>query len=148
MAEKKSHAENKPQSESKSQEIQVKQKQEVTPAAEHTRPSVIYTPLVDICENDREIILLADMPGVRSEDLKIDLRESTLTIVGDEASDEKPDECSVLREYGTGRYYRQFTISDKIDQGKIEASLSDGVLRLTLPKAETAKPRQISIKAS
>ena len=129
------------------QDIQVKQKQEVSPAAEHARTSVIYTPLVDIFENDKELTLLADMPGVKPEDLKIDLRDDVLTLVGDEAHSEKEDERYLVREYGSGRYYRQFTLSDKIDQGKIEASLSDGVLRLTLPKAEAAKPRQITVKA-
>lgn len=130
------------------QDMQVKQKQEVKPAAEHARPSVIYTPLVDICENDKEITLLADIPGVRSEDLKIDLRDDVLTLIGDESDTLAEGEHYVIREYGTGRYYRQFTLADTIDQNKIEASLNDGVLRLTLPKAEAAKPRQITVKTS
>lgn len=132
--------------ETQAKDIQVKQKQEVTSAAEQTRPALVFTPLVDIFETDKEITLLADMPGVKSTDLKIDLRDDVLTLIGDAAAPEGAEEAEVVREYRTGRYYRQFTISDVIDQSKIEAVLTDGVLRLALPKAEAAKPRQIPVK--
>jgi len=132
--------------ETQAKDIQVKQKQEVTPPAEQTRPALVFTPLVDIFETDKEITLLADMPGVRATDLKVDLRDDVLTLTGDATAPEGPEETEVVREYRTGRYYRQFTISDVIDQSKIEAVLTDGVLRLALPKAEAAKPRQIPVK--
>jgi len=129
------------------QDLQVRQKQEVSGTAEQTQADLVFTPVVDIFESEQQIKLLADMPGVKPEDLKIDLNDNVLTIIGDVKSPEHADERVVLREYGTGRYYRQFTISDAIDQSKIEAQLKDGVLSLTLPKAEAAKPRKITVKA-
>ena len=128
-------------------DLQVKEKQAVSTPVEQTRPDVVFTPVVDIYENQQELTVLADMPGVKSDDLVIDLNDNVLTMLGDVKPPEGKDEVDVLREYRTGRYYRQFTISDIIDQSKIEAVLNNGVLRLTLPKAEAAKPRQIKVNA-
>ncbi len=126
--------------------IQVKGKQEVATAAEQTKPELVFTPVVDIFESEQDLTVFADMPGVKPEDLTIDLNDNVLTMVGALDPPEAKGEVDVMREYRTGRYYRQFTISDVIDQSKIEAVLYDGVLRLTLPKAEKAKPRQIAVK--
>ena len=131
----------------KAKDIQLKGKQELATPAEPTKPSVIFTPLVDIFETDHDITLLADMPGVKAHELSIDLRDNVLALIGDVAPPEGPDEVSVLREYQTGRYYRQFTISEVIDQPKIEAVLTEGVLRLSIPKLEKVSPRQITVKA-
>jgi HSP20 family molecular chaperone IbpA len=130
-----------------SKALQAKVKTEVTTPAELTRPGLVFTPAVDILENEKEITLLADMPGVKSEGLTIDIRENTLTLDGDVQSPEGPDEDDILREYRTGKYYRQFTLSQVIDQGKIGAELKEGVLRLKLPKVEAATPRKIAVKA-
>ena len=132
--------------ESGTKEIQVKPKQEVTSSAEQTRPGVVFTPSVDIFETDRELTLLADLPGVTAENLTIDLRENTLTLTGEVASPQAASEQNVLIEYETGKYYRQFSLSNVIDQSKINAELTDGVLRLTLPKVEEAKPRKIEVR--
>jgi len=127
-------------------DIQVKEKQEVATTAEQTRPGLVFAPMVDIFETEEELTVLADMPGVKADNLKIDLDNNILTMTGDVDAPESPGEQDVLREYQTGRYFRQFTVSDVIDQSKIEAVLTDGVLRLRLPKAEAAKPRQIPIQ--
>lgn len=129
-----------------SKELQAKEKQEVS-AAEQTKPGPSFVPVVDIFETEREITLLADMPGVKTDDLDIDLREDTLTLAGEVESPERPDETEIFREYQTGRYFRQFTLSEVIDQSKIQASLNNGVLRLVLPKVEKAAPRKITVKA-
>ncbi len=117
----------------------------VPAAPEQTRPGAVYSPPVDIFENDNSITVLADMPGVKAQDLKIDLRESVLTLTGRVTAPDSAKESDVLREYQTGTFYRQFTLSDTIDQAKIDAKLTDGVLRLDLPKVEKARPRQITI---
>ena len=128
-------------------ELQVKPKQEVSTDAEQTRPGLVFTPSVDIFETDRELTLLADLPGVTAENLTIDIRENTLTLTGDVDLPDATDEEGLLIEYETGKYHRQFSLSNLIDQSKIDAQLNDGVLRLTLPKVEEAKPRQIEVKS-
>jgi HSP20 family molecular chaperone IbpA len=129
-----------------SKELKVREKQEVASPAEQTTPGLVFTPAVDIFETEKNITLLADMPGVKAEDLTIDLRENTLTLSADIDPGEKNDEENILVEYETGRYYRQFTLGELINQGDIDAALNDGVLRLTLPKVEKATPKKIVVK--
>jgi len=128
-------------------ELQAKEKMEAKAPAEPTMPGRVFTPAVDIFETDKEITLLADMPGVKAADLNIDLRDDTLTLTGAVAPFEGPQEEDILIEYEIGTYSRQFSLSEVIDQGKIDAQLTDGVLRLSLPKVEKATPRKITVKA-
>lgn len=127
-------------------ELQKAEKAGLPAAPEQTRPGPVYSPAVDIFENDNSITVLADMPGVKAQDLKIDLRESVLTLMGRVTSAESTREEDVLREYHTGTFFRQFTLSETIEQPKIDARLTDGVLRLELPKVEKARPRQITVR--
>jgi HSP20 family molecular chaperone IbpA len=129
-------------------EIKVKEKQELTSPTEQTRPGLVFTPAVDIYETETEIILLADLPGVKSDRLTVDLRENVLTLIGEVDPFEGPDEKAMLLEYEVGQYYRQFNLSEVIDQAKIDANLYDGVLRLKLPKVEKAAPRKIEVKTA
>ncbi len=126
-------------------ELQLRGKQELA-GKEQTRPGPVFLPSVDIFETEQEITLLADMPGVATDRVSIDLNEDQLTITGDVEAQAADKEGVLLREYETGRFQRSFAVSDRIDQGKITASMSDGVLRLVLPKAEKAKPRRIEVK--
>lgn len=131
-----------------SKALQAKEKAEVAEPAEQTKPGLVFTPAVDIFETEKEITLLADMPGVKAGDLNIDLHENVLTLDSEVKAPEGADEVDVIREYRTGKYYRQFRLSQVIDQAKIDAEMQDGVLRLRLPKVEAAKPRQIKVKAA
>ena len=131
-----------------SKELQAKQKTEVSTPAEQTTPGTVFVPAVDIFESEKDITLLADLPGVKSEDLKIDLRDNVLTLSGDIAPVEGADEKDIFIEYEVGKYYRQFSLSEVINQNKIDARLEDGVLRLVLPKSEKAVPRKITVKAA
>lgn len=131
-----------------SRELKVREKQEVTSPAEQTRPGVTFTPTVDIFETEKEMTLLADMPGVKPDDLSIDLRDNTLTLEGDITPPNGQKEESLYEEYASGRFYRQFSLSEVIDQAKIDAQLQDGVLRLSLPKVEKATPRKIAVRTS
>ena len=130
-----------------SKELQAKEKNEVAASAEQTRPGLVFSPAVDIFETDLEITLMADMPGVAADGVHIDLKDGVLTLWADPNPWEGPDESDVLVEFEIGRYYRQFALSDAIDQKKIDAKLEDGVLRLTLPKAQKAVPRKITVTA-
>jgi len=134
--------------ESEAKALQAKEKSEVNSMTEQTKPGLVFTPDVDIFETDKGLTLLADMPGVKAGDLNIDLKENVLTLDGDVKKPEGKNEVELFSEYRTGKYYRQFNLSEIIDQSKIEAKMTDGVLRLTLPKIEAAKPRKITIKAS
>ncbi|OEU48872.1 MAG: heat-shock protein Hsp20 [Desulfobacterales bacterium S3730MH5] len=127
--------------------MQAKGKMETTMPAEQTKAGLTFRPPMDIFETDEEITVLADVPGVKTKDLDIDLRDDVLTVSGDVESPEGPNEAGVLREYQTGGYFRQFTLSHQINQSKIDAELQDGVLRLRLPMIEAATPRKVNVKS-
>jgi len=115
---------------------------------EQTRTGPVYSPAVDIFENDSSITVLADMPGVKASDLEIDLRENVLTLTGRVGTRATEKESNVLREYRSGTFFRQFNLSEAIDQPRIDAQLTEGVLRLELPKVEKVRPRQITVRAA
>jgi HSP20 family molecular chaperone IbpA len=123
------------------------EKQALASPAEQTKPGPVFTPNVDIFETEKAITLLVDMPGVKANELNVDLRDDTLTLTGDVLPNAGTPGEKVYVEYETGRYYRQFSLSEVIAQEKIDAKLSDGVLRLTLPKVEKATPRRIAVQA-
>ena len=131
--------------EAEAKELKVREKQEVSTDKEQTRPGPVYTPDVDIFESDKDITLLADMPGVTNNNLTVDLRDDVLTLTGEAEAVGQASEEPIVLEYGVGKYYRQFTLSEVIDQAKITAELKDGVLRLVLPKVEKATPRTITV---
>jgi len=132
--------------EMKDQEMELKEKKEVKKVAgEGTRPGPVFIPAVDILENTNEIIVLADMPGVDSKSVDIDLKDNQLTITGKVDAPEGGKETSLYREFNWGDYFRQFTLSNVIDQGKISAKMDNGVLRLVLPKVEKVKPQKIKV---
>jgi HSP20 family protein len=129
-------------------DIQNPENKGVANPPEQTRPGPVYSPAVDIFENEASITVLADMPGVKPRDLDIDLRENVLTLTGRVSASDLAGQAPVLREYEPGTFFRQFTLGSAIEQSKIDAKLSDGVLRLELPKAERARPRQIAVRTS
>jgi len=121
------------------------EKKEMKKAGEEMRPGPVFIPAVDILENQNEIMILADMPGVDGKDVDIDLREDVLTLRGSVSPVGDEKEVSVYREFNWGDYFRQFTLAEVIDQEKISAKMDDGVLRLTLPKKEKVKPKRIQV---
>jgi HSP20 family molecular chaperone IbpA len=123
----------------------VKQEQSIPTKREETRSvSRVLVPAVDIFESDDNLTLIADMPGVEKDGLEINLEKGLLTISAEMAlkSRGKP----LLREFSTASYYRQFKISEQIDAEKSSADLNNGVLTLTIQKAESAKPKRIEIR--
>ena len=134
--------------ETENKALQTKEKMTLSTAAEQTKPGIVFTPAVDIFETEKELTLLADIPGVKSDNLTIGLNKNILTMSGEVEATEGENETEVIREYDTGKYFREFTLSNEIDQTKIYAMLKDGVLRLTLPKVEAVTPRKIEVKAA
>ena len=116
-------------------------------ASEGTRPGPVFAPPVDIFETTEVITVLADIPGVTADNLTIDLDDNVLTIVGRCEDSYGEGETEIVREYERGTFRRRFTLSELVDQEGIDATVSDGVLRLTLPKIDRAKPTKIEVKA-
>jgi len=114
--------------------------------SERLREGVTFTPRVDILETDKELTLLVDLPGVRSEDVELRFEQGQLVLSG-KVKPRLGDKQSILREYGEGDFYRTFALHDSIDTTKIEASCKQGILSVHLPKVEVVKPRQITVNA-
>jgi HSP20 family protein len=127
-------------------ELQFRDKQEVQGAGEPTKTGITFVPAVDIYETEEALTLVADMPGVSPEGIRIDLKDDQLTVAGEVFESGGNQERVLLKEYETGNYVRQFALGEVIDQSKITAQLKNGVLTLVLPKVEKAKPRRIEIK--
>ena len=125
--------------------MEMEKREEMTPERDN-RPQRLNIPRVDIQDGDDMAILMIDMPGVDEKNVDISLEKNTLTIVG-KVTDFAPDGfTSVYSEYRVGVYKRTFKLSDVIDRENIQATLANGVLRLTLNKAEEAKTRKISLQ--
>jgi HSP20 family protein len=116
-----------------------------TEIVEQNRRIPTVSPLVDIYENDDEILLHADMPGVVKDNIKVNIDNGTLTLSAVRNLETK--KSATWEEFGNVEYKRSFSVPQTIDVSKVDAELKDGVLRLHLPKSEAAKPRQIEIKA-
>ena len=130
-------------------EIQVQdtEKQEVEAEAERTRDRPAFVPRADIYETDEAIVVLADMPGVDEDSLDITLEKGVLTLNGTVELETPEGYRLNYAEYRVGDYLRSFSLSDEIDQEAIEATLKDGVLRLTLPKITKVRTKKIAVKA-
>ncbi len=128
-------------------QAQETEKQElVESGAERTRERRAFVPRVDIYETNDAIAVVADMPGVDADSLEISLEQNVLTING-YINDVQPEDYALAyAEYRTGDYVRSFTLSNQIDQSKIEAKVKDGVLRLHLPKV-TPTTKKIAVSA-
>jgi len=127
--------------------VAVTESQQVETPMEETRTRERYiTPPVDIYELPESLVVTADVPGVSQEDLDIRVDNNMLTIQG-RAQHVVTDE-SMYREYELVNVFRQFELTDTVDQAKISADLKHGVLTLVLPKAEAVKPRQIQVRVS
>ncbi|HEX8230146.1 MAG TPA: Hsp20/alpha crystallin family protein [Chloroflexia bacterium] len=125
-----------------------KQELQSTDGVERTRSGRIYTPAVDIYETNEAIVLVADMPGVDESSVDVTLEKSVLTIHGRVQPWQFEGHSLRYAEYGIGDYQRSFTISNQIDWEHIEGSVSNGVLRLTLPKTGPAQAKKIAIKGA
>ncbi len=105
-----------------------------------------WYPAVDIAETENEIVLAADVPGVKMDDIDIKVENGTLTISGKrefQKQEEKGGYHRIERSYGS--FQRVFTLPDSVDTEKVEASYEDGVLKVVLPKKEVAKPKTIKV---
>ena len=125
----------------------LKKEAETPQGVERTRPHKVYAPDVDILERKDEIVVTADLPGVDEKTLDITLEKNVLTIYGRVEPDIPGKQRLAYSEYSIGDYQRAFTLSDEVDKEKIQATVKNGVLRLVLPKSESARTRKIMVSA-
>jgi len=106
-----------------------------------------WTPRVDIAEQNGGYELVADLPGLKKEDIKIEIEDNMLTLRGEKKlEEEKKDKNYRLCERYYGEFVRTFTLPENVDRDGIVAEFKDGVLKLEIPKTEKAKPKQIEVK--
>ena len=129
-------------------EMELQEQELVQEETERTRECRCFVPRTDIYEIEDEIILALDMPGINENAFEITLEKNILNVKGYAQIEDADEYTLTLSEYETGDYERSFRVSDQIAKDKIEAVYKDGVLRLTLPKAEQAKARKIAVKVS
>jgi HSP20 family protein len=108
---------------------------------------VRWAPRVDIAEENGNYELVADLPGLKKDDIKIEIHDNVLTLKGEKKlQEEKKDKNYRLAERYYGEFVRTFTLPENVNRDGIEAEFKDGVLTLTIPKTEQAKPKQIEVK--
>jgi len=131
---------------SKAETVPEKHRQADAPMKEPAARRSTYSPSVDIIETQDALRVLADMPGVSSENIDIHFENGELTIHGRVKDHQAQNQQYLLQEYGTGDFFRAFRISEEINAEKIHAEYKDGVLILHLPKVEALKPRKIVVR--
>ena len=106
-----------------------------------------WSPAVDITENGKSYTIKADMPDVKKEDVKVTVKNGVLELSGERKSEkEEKDEKHHRIERSYGRFLRTFTLPEDADSAGIKAECRDGVLTVSLPKSEKAKPKEIAVK--
>lgn len=112
---------------------------------EHTRGGPFLTPRVDIFETDTELLLLAEMPSVKPEDVDLQFDRGELVLHARIHPRERTG-ATVLEEFALGDFYRVFQIHEPVDGSRIEASCKNGVLTVRLPKTDAVKPKHVSVR--
>ena len=110
-----------------------------------------WTPALDLYQNNDNVVAVVELPGMRKEDIEISLQDGTLTIGGErksETGDNGNGENAARTERFSGKFRRSITLPTRVDANKVNATYKDGLLTVTLPKAEEAKPKQIQVNVS
>jgi HSP20 family protein len=109
----------------------------------------LWTPNVDVSETKDEIVVTAEMPGLKKEDIKLSVQDNVITLSGEKKSEEEKKDANFYRlERSFGSFCRSFTLPTPVEAEKIKASFKDGILKVTLPKSEKVKPKEIPINIS
>ncbi|HVK03429.1 MAG TPA: Hsp20/alpha crystallin family protein [Armatimonadaceae bacterium] len=109
----------------------------------------LWSPAVDVAENENEIVLRAELPGMKQEDIDIELTGETLSIRGErkfETEERKENYVRVERSYG--KFQRSFTLGVPVQHDKVNATYQDGILEIHLPKSEETRPRKVQVTAA
>jgi HSP20 family protein len=104
-----------------------------------------WSPALDLYENSDNVVAVVELPGMRKEDFEISLHDGTLTISGERRREISNGEKAERTERYVGKFHRSITLPTRVDANKVSATYQDGILTVTLPKAEEAKPKQIPV---
>lgn len=116
------------------------------PGATPARAAGQWSPAIDVAETETEFVLRAELPGMRQEDIDIELSGDTLVVRGErrfESEERKDQFVRVERSYG--RFERSYTVATPLNHSQVRASYRDGILEITLPKSEDARPRRVPV---
>ena len=130
---------------SKNKEMVTNSKNELETKEEKTQQARYFKPATDILETEHNLVLYMDMPGVSKKSVEVKLEKNLLNVEGQIDQSRYEPLKAQYAEYNIGHFTRSFQISSEIDREKIHAEMDNGVLTLTLPKAEEAKPQTIAI---
>ena len=109
--------------------------------------NAVWMPMTDILEDENQYYLNIDLPGIKKEDVKINYSNGQLSISGERKQETVEKDTKYHRaERSYGKYYRSFTLPQKINENEIDAEFKDGQLKISIPKSEEAKPKQLEIK--
>jgi HSP20 family protein len=119
------------------------------PTEDNYWPLKTWTPACDIFETDKELVIKFELPEVKKEDVEVKIEQNVLTLHGERKFEEKTDRENYHRvERRYGEFLRSFNVPLYVDPAKINAEFKDGVLTVTLPKNEEARPKQITVKVN
>jgi HSP20 family protein len=104
-----------------------------------------WSPALDLYQSSDNVIAVVELPGMRKEDIDISLHDGTLTISGERKRESRAGEKAERTERYVGTFRRSIALPTRVDAGKVSATYEDGILKVTLPKAEEAKPKQIQV---
>ena len=116
---------------------------------EETLPYSAWTPVVDIFETDKELVLKMELPGIKKDDVHVMIENNVLTVRGERQMEEKVERENYHRMERTyGEFVRSFTLPPFVDGKHIKADFKEGLLKVTLPKVENARPKEIEVKVN
>ena len=109
----------------------------------------VWNPAIDLYEDKDNVFVKAELPGLKKEDIDVSLHDGALSITGERKTEEKVEGTETYRtERFVGRFHRTVTLPSEVKAAEVKAEYKDGILTITLPKAEEAKPKQIEVKVS
>ena len=107
-----------------------------------------WTPALDLYQSKDNIVAVVELPGMRKEDIEISLQDGVLIVSGERKEEATSEEGATRTERYTGTFRRSITLPNQVDANNVSATYKDGILTVTLPKAEEAKPKQIQISTN
>ena len=128
-----------------SEELAVQEKKELVDAEERTVPAKYYVPAADIYETEAALRVVLEMPGVKKEDITVNLDRNVLQVEGRIEFSNYENTDAVYTEYNIGHFARSFSVGSAVDPDTIEAAVKDGILTLTLHKRKEVRPRRIEV---